>query len=172
MDIGTVNSLSYEDFVDVFGNIVEKCPLVAAAVWSQRPFSNLAQMETAVNDFIDSLTVSGKEGVLRCHPCLAGRELHSGSLTADSREEQRQAGLTSLDPAEAEHLQRLNVQYKQRFGFPFVICARLNDRATIEHRLVERLANEPTQELRLAIEEVKKICRLRLQSLVAWANKL
>ncbi|KAL4660158.1 2-oxo-4-hydroxy-4-carboxy-5-ureidoimidazoline decarboxylase-like [Arapaima gigas] len=172
MDISAVNSLSCEDFVDIFGNIVEKCPLVAAALWSQRPFSTLEHMEVAAAEFIDSLPVPGKEGILRCHPDLASRGLHSGNLTPESTEEQREAGLASLELGEAERLRLLNLQYKRRFGFPFVICARLNDKATIERRLAERMANERARELQVAVDEVKKICGLRLQKLVATASRL
>ncbi|KAG9330029.1 hypothetical protein JZ751_027571 [Albula glossodonta] len=166
MDIAVVNSLSYEQFVEVFGNAVEKCPLVAAAVWSSRPFTSIADIDDAFGHFIDSLPDSGKEGVLRCHPDLAGRDLQSGTLTADSLAEQSQAGLTQLGVAEAERIAVLNSQYKLRFGFPFVICARMNDKTSILQQLSQRLASDHAHELTHAIGEVKRICSLRLQALV------
>ncbi|XP_023658505.2 2-oxo-4-hydroxy-4-carboxy-5-ureidoimidazoline decarboxylase isoform X2 [Paramormyrops kingsleyae] len=170
--IGEVNSLSYEDFLEIFGNVVEKCPLITAAVWSARPFATLADMEARIAEFIDSLPAAGKAGILRCHPDLAGRDLQSGTLTAESEQEQVVAGLRSLEPADATRLRRLNLQYKERFGYPFVICAGLNDRAAILRQLAERFANEPQRELPLAIEEVKKICCLRLRRIVASDIKL
>lgn len=109
---------------------------------------------------------SGKEGILRCHPDLAGRDLQSGSLTRESQEEQSQAGMTTLDSAEILHMYRLNSKYKERFGFPFVICARLNNKAEIVRHLSERLENDRAEERERAIEEVKKICRLRLHNIV------
>ncbi|XP_067107719.1 2-oxo-4-hydroxy-4-carboxy-5-ureidoimidazoline decarboxylase [Osmerus mordax] len=166
MEIGAVNALSYEDFVDVFGNVVEKCPIIVAAVWSRRPFANLLHMEVSINEFIEALPESGKEGILRCHPDLAGRDLQSGTLTEESREEQGHAGLDTLDSAEISHMARLNIEYKLRFGFPFVICARMNNKATILRELSERLKNDRTAELARAIEEVKKICHLRLKTLM------
>ncbi|XP_064180838.1 2-oxo-4-hydroxy-4-carboxy-5-ureidoimidazoline decarboxylase [Anguilla rostrata] len=166
MDIGEVNSLSCEEFVEIFGNVVEKCPLVAAAVWSRRPFNSVSDIEAAIADFIDSMPNSGKEGILRCHPDLAGRDLQRGTLTRESQAEQSQVGLTQLDPAEAAHINALNAQYKLRFGFPFVICARANDRPAILRQLSQRLGNQPARELPLAVEEVKKICHLRLQNLL------
>lgn len=60
MDITAVNSLHYEDFVSVFGNVVEKCPIVAAAVCSQRPFNSLNSLEAAISEFIDALPQSGE----------------------------------------------------------------------------------------------------------------
>ncbi|KAK2859474.1 hypothetical protein Q5P01_004094 [Channa striata] len=166
MDIGAVNALPYDDFVNIFGNVVEKCPVISAAVWSRRPFANLAALEAAVSDFIDALPESGHEGILRCHPDLAGRDLQSGTLTRESRDEQAGAGLDALSSAEARTMGRLNDEYKRRFGFPFVICARLNDKENILRQLSERCANEPAEERARGMEEVKKICRLRLQGLV------
>lgn len=166
MDISAVNALSYEEFVDIFGNVVEKCPIITAAVWSSRPFANQADLEALINEFIEALPESGKEGIVRCHPDLAGRDLQSGTLTVESRKEQGQAGLDTLDASEIAYMARLNEEYKVRFGFPFVICARMNNRATILRELSERLKNERAAELTCAIEEVKKICHLRLKGLL------
>lgn len=63
MDIGAVNDLSYEEFVDVFGNVVERCPVVAAAVWPRRPFRDVGELEAAINHFIDALPQSGTHPV-------------------------------------------------------------------------------------------------------------
>ncbi|TRY76055.1 hypothetical protein DNTS_012275 [Danionella cerebrum] len=166
MDINQVNALTYEGFVHFFGNVVEKCPLVSAAVWSSRPFKDISDIEAHISDFINSLPDSGKEGILRCHPDLAGRDLQSGTLTRESTEEQGQAGMTTLDSAERLLMYRLNSEYKERFGFPFVICARLNSKAEIVRQLSQRLKNERAAELEHAIQEVTKICSLRLNSIV------
>ncbi|XP_026093891.1 2-oxo-4-hydroxy-4-carboxy-5-ureidoimidazoline decarboxylase [Carassius auratus] len=166
MEINAVNALTYEDFVKLFGNVVEKCPLIPAAIWSYRPFKDLADIEAHMREFIHGLPDSGKEGVLRCHPDLAGRDLQSGTLTRESQEEQSRAGMTTLDSAESLHMSSLNTEYKERFGFPFVICARLNSKADIVRQLSERLNNDRATERERAIEEVTKICSLRLRNIV------
>nr|XP_020455666.1 putative 2-oxo-4-hydroxy-4-carboxy-5-ureidoimidazoline decarboxylase [Monopterus albus] len=166
MDIDAINALPCEDFVNIFGNVVEKCPLITAAVWSRRPFANLTALEAAISEFIDALPESGKEGILRCYPDLAGRDLQGDTLTRESREEHARAGLDALSSGEALRMSRLNWEYKVRFGFPFVICARMNDKANILQQLTERCRNERTVERARGIEEVKKISHLRLQSLV------
>lgn len=67
MDISVVNALPYEDFVNIFGNVVEKCPLITAAVWTRRPFTSLNALEAAINEFIDALPESGEvKGFLLC----------------------------------------------------------------------------------------------------------
>ncbi|XP_047423757.1 2-oxo-4-hydroxy-4-carboxy-5-ureidoimidazoline decarboxylase [Mugil cephalus] len=166
MDIATVNELPYEDFVNIFGNVVEKCPIITAAVWSRRPFGSLNALEAAISEFIDALPESGKEGILRCLPDLAGRDLQNGTLTRESREEQARAGMDALSSEEASRMARLNEEYKERFGFPFVICARMNDKENILRQLTERCRSERQVERARGVEEVKKICRLRLQALV------
>ncbi|KAI5627471.1 2-oxo-4-hydroxy-4-carboxy-5-ureidoimidazoline decarboxylase [Silurus asotus] len=166
MDINAVNALSYEDFLEIFGNVIEKCPIIPAAIWIHRPFKSLADIEAHISDFIDSLPESGKEGILRCHPDLAGRELQSGALTRDSQEEQHAAGFTDLRPEEVSHMRSLNSEYKQRFGFPFIICARLSGKRDITRELQRRLGDSREAERVRAIGEVKKICALRLRNLV------
>lgn len=52
--------MDFGEFVDVFGNVIERCPLIAAAVWSQRPFSDLEDLEKHFSAFIDALPQSGK----------------------------------------------------------------------------------------------------------------
>ena len=61
---------------------------------------------------------------------------------------------------------RLNHEYKARFGFPFVICARMNDKDTVLQQLAARRGNAPEVEVTRGVEEVKKICHLRLHALV------
>ncbi|XP_066115051.1 putative 2-oxo-4-hydroxy-4-carboxy-5-ureidoimidazoline decarboxylase isoform X2 [Saccopteryx bilineata] len=206
MDMEKVNSMDFGEFVDVFGNVIERCPLIAAAVWSQRPFSDLDDLEKHFSAFIDALPQSGEkiaryqnisgaqgeeqmadiftgkgqfgldcggkwthpgqEGILRCHPDLAGRELQRGTLTAESQREQSGAGLTHLGAEERRRLAELNARYRARFGFPFVLAARLSDRDAVPRELTRRLRCQPALELRTALGEVKKIGRLRLADLL------
>ncbi|KAM9321385.1 putative 2-oxo-4-hydroxy-4-carboxy-5-ureidoimidazoline decarboxylase [Gastrophryne carolinensis] len=167
MNVQAINCMTYEDFLDIFGNIIEKCPLITAAVWSKRPFPTVQEMEESVYEFIDSLHSSGKEGILRCHPDLAGRDLTRGSLTMESQQEQTRAGLTSLSKEERDRLDLMNSQYKSKFGFPFVICAKKSDKGQIMEEISSRLQNDPAQELLKGIEEVKKICHLRIQDILS-----
>nr|XP_004660037.2 putative 2-oxo-4-hydroxy-4-carboxy-5-ureidoimidazoline decarboxylase [Jaculus jaculus] len=166
MDMQKVNSMDFGEFVDVFGNVIERCPLIAAAVWSQRPFSDLEDLERHFFEFIDTLPRSGQEGILRCHPDLAGRDLQRGTLTAESQREQSGAGLTTLSGDERRRLSELNARYRARFGFSFVLAVRLSDRAAVPEELARRLHQQPEHELRTALGEVKKIGHLRLLDLL------
>ena len=103
---------------------------------------------------------------MRAHPDLAGRLAQAGGLTEASASEQSAAGLDCLSPGEAAEIQRLNDAYKARFGFPFVICARLNAKAAILAAMRARAVNPPEAELSTALDEIAKIARLRLNEAI------
>ena len=59
MTIADVNQLSYEDFIGRFYEIVEHGNLVAAAVWSYRPFSSVDELQDKFATFLDELPIAG-----------------------------------------------------------------------------------------------------------------
>ena len=61
---------------------------------------------------------------------------------------------------------QLNAAYLERFGFPFVICARLNDRRAILEAFRRRLENSREQEIATALKEIDQIAALRLAQIV------
>ncbi|KAI9554590.1 hypothetical protein GHT06_019863 [Daphnia sinensis] len=166
LTISQVNELNYEEFIDLFGNVVEHCSICAAAVWRFRPFRDVYHLHQEICSFVDLLPDTGKEGVLRLHPDLAGRLAELGSLTQESSAEQKAAGLDTMTPEEKQLLKDTNAKYRDKFGFPFVICARQNKKEAILKGIVERLEHSAAEELNIGIEEVKKICMLRLLNIV------
>ena len=80
--------------------------------------------------------------------------------------EQATAGLASLSNEEVRQFETYTAAYRERFGFPFVICARENKKDAILAAFPVRLTNEPLQEIDKALAEIAKIVRLRLLDLV------
>ena len=113
-----------------------------------------------------NVLLTGKEGVLRLHPDLAGRLAAAGALTRESTKEQSAAGLHLMTESERQKMSDLNEKYKQKFGFPFVICARENKKDAILQGLERRLQNSAESEAVTGVNEVKKICHLRLMDIV------
>ena len=71
-----------------------------------------------------------------------------------------------LTADEIASFQNLNRAYRERFGFPFVICARLNKKEAILGGFEKRLKNVREQEIKTALDEIAKIAWLRLQDLI------
>jgi len=100
--------------------------------------------------------------LIRAHPDLVG----NATLTSESQTEQVAAGLGNLSAEEIVQFRRYNEQYRQKFGFPFVICARENKKDAILAAFPQRLKNSPQMEIETALREVFKIAELRLKDLV------
>ena len=106
-------------------------------------------------------TVILQVAILCGHPDLAGRLASANLLTPESSREQREAGLSLLTEAQLQRLRSHNTEYRQRFGFTFIICARENKAAAILKGLDMGLDNTREVEINIGIGEVKKIARLR-----------
>jgi 2-oxo-4-hydroxy-4-carboxy-5-ureidoimidazoline decarboxylase len=161
-----LNAFGRDDFVAALGHLFEHSPWVAAGTYDKRPFRDLDGLDAALCATMRAAPVERQVALVRAHPDLAGRLAQAGKLTESSAREQSAAGLDQLTPAEAAEIQRLNDAYKEKFGFPFVICARLNAKDTILAAMRARSRNTADAELSTALDEIAKIARLRLNEAI------
>ncbi|XP_055542100.1 2-oxo-4-hydroxy-4-carboxy-5-ureidoimidazoline decarboxylase-like [Wyeomyia smithii] len=167
LSLEQLNALSPVEFHKTFENVVECWPEAAIFCSAMAPFRSFESMITVFENYLQRLSNENKLRILRLHPDLAGKLLDIQQLTEESRYEQSCVGLDKLTPADKKRLTKLNDEYKQRFGFPFVICVREASKfETIVNGVSGRIKNNPEAELNIAINEVKKICRLRILQLV------
>lgn len=164
MSIDRVNAMSPTDFVAKFGGIFEHSPWVAER--TRGPFAGVAALHGAMSAVVRAAPRDEQLALIRAHPDLVGRLAREGKLTRESTGEQRAAGLDALSDHEVEQFERYNAAYRERFGFPFIICARLNRKDAILKSFPERLRNTVEQEIATALAEIEKIALLRLRDLV------
>ena len=79
-------------------------------------------------------------------------------------EDERQIALICAHARLAGHA---DAGYRERFGFPFVICAHRQSPDGLVQAYEQRLAHEPELEVAIALDEVVKIIRLRIADLLA-----
>lgn len=162
-----MNALPPSDFHKIFINIVELWSEAAVFVSALSPFHSLEGLIRGFEVYLGQLNPENKLKVLQHHPDLAGKLAESGGLSAESLEEQKQAGLDVLTKVQKKELSEFNEEYKAKFGFPFVICVReTNKLEAILSAIKIRLNNTMEQELEVGINEVKKISRLRVLQIV------
>ena len=161
-----VNNLGFQAFTEKLGSIIENTPLVAATIWSNRPFQSVKALHDTFCMFLTALPPETKAGILRCHPDLAGKLAMMSALSRESTKEQKGAGLLELSDSEREELTTLNHTYKKKFEFPFVICARENKKEAIFSGMRSRLSNDTKTETETGIREVCKIAWYRLVDIV------
>jgi 2-oxo-4-hydroxy-4-carboxy-5-ureidoimidazoline decarboxylase len=162
LNIANVNALERHDFTNTFAAMFEHSPWIAARTAPKRPFRDRAEFFAALCDTVMKASHDEKLCLIRAHPDLVSRDI----LTAESRGEQAGAGLGQLSTAEKERFHSYNEQYREKFGFPFIICARLNKKDAILEAFPVRLQNSPEKELQAALCEIFKIAQFRLQDLV------
>ena len=165
MTLLQLNSLSRDEFVRIVGPVFEHSPWIAEATWSKRPFASVEELHRALCQTVRDASEAQHLALFRAHPDLVGKLALAGQLTKESTGEQASAGLGNLTPEEVVLFQQNNAAYKAKFGFPFVICARLNKKEAILNGFKARLQNSCEQEIQAALIEIFKIAELRLRDL-------
>ncbi len=166
MTLEEVNQLGRSEFVSRFGSVFESSPWVAEGAWRERPFGGLSELHEA---FVRAMHAAPRErrmDLIRAHPDLAGKAAVAGELTPESKGEQASAGLDRLTPQEYEAFTKMNADYRERFGFPMIVCVREHTRDSILQNAESRLENSREEEIEVALGEIAKIARLRLRDLV------
>jgi OHCU decarboxylase len=161
-----LNALDPPDFVAALGGAFEGEPWMVAEAWQARPFASRDALIAALIQSIFDAPVERQVELIRAHPDLVGRAALTGTLTPASAAEQASAGLDRLTPDEIAEFTRLNAAYREKFGFPFVICTRENKKESILAGFAARQANGREQEIATALAEIVKIYRLRLCDIV------
>jgi 2-oxo-4-hydroxy-4-carboxy-5-ureidoimidazoline decarboxylase len=166
MTIDEINALDDAGFVAKFGFLFEHSPWIVAEAARRRPFAEFADMHAALMRVVNDSSDDQRLALLRAHPELAGKAAIDRTLTAESAAEQASAGLDRLTPQEYARFHALNTAYGARFGFPFIICVRLTDKAGILAAMAQRLHNGSETEMATAIDQVGEIVRIRLNELL------
>jgi OHCU decarboxylase len=146
--------------------VFEGSPWIAREAWEERPFGSADGLHAAMVWVVEHSPRAARIELIRAHPDLAGKAAIAGELTPESTREQTAAGLDRLTAEQYERIAWLTAAYRERFGFPFVICAPEHTADSIIAAAGRRLENDPDEEERSALEEIAKIARLRIDDLV------
>ncbi|MCC8684648.1 2-oxo-4-hydroxy-4-carboxy-5-ureidoimidazoline decarboxylase [Xanthomonas campestris] len=162
MSVIDANALDTAAFVARYRALFEHSPWVVERAARRRPFDDVFG---GLMQVVYDASPDDQLALIRAHPELAGKAAIDRTLTAASAAEQASAGLDRLDEDEFNRFHALNHAYRQRFGFPFVICVRLQDKAGILAELQRRLDAPRNDEIATALAEIGKIVHLRLEAL-------
>ncbi len=163
--LAALNAAPQEEFVRVIGPVYEHSPHFARRAVAHRPFADAEHLRHALQQEVNHAPENEQMALIKAHPDLIGRAV----LTSESQGEQSAAGLTDLTAEEVELFRRHNAAYREKFGFPFIICARMNKKDAILEAFPRRLQNDAATEEKTALAEIHKIAALRLHDIL-WAN--
>ena len=162
IDIKKINSLDKSEFLSIFGNVFEKSKWISEKVFDKKPFKNL---DSFVSEIIGMYENSDNETILEIlnlHPELAVEK----KLTTDSELEQSKANLKQCTPEEFDQFKKLNIEYKKKFNFPFIIAVKGKNKNEILNYFRERINNSLDEEFLEAKKQVKKIATFRLEEII------
>ncbi|MBT1159756.1 allantoinase PuuE [Aminobacter anthyllidis] len=161
--------MARDEFVQHFGSIFEHSPWIAERAFEFElgpAHDSAGGVHNALCRAFRSASETERLGVLTAHPDLAGKLAQAKRLTEESTKEQASAGLDALTDAERTRFTQLNATYVDKFGFPFIIAVRDNDKASILKAFETRIANNRDQEFATACKQVERIAWYRLHDLL------
>src|SRR5262249_48264368 len=157
-----VNKLSHAEFVNKLGWIFEHSPWVAERAWRHRPFASIDALHAAMVAEVERAAYADQLTLLCAHPDLGSR----AKLSAASAGEQAGVGLNQLSTSDSDTLQSMNFAYRQKFGFPFLYAVKGSTSDDILLSLVVRMEHDPEEEFHIALFEVARIARFRLDGII------
>ena len=138
-----------------------------AAMVARRPYRTREDLLAVSDGVAHSLGPEDWLEAFAYHPRIGERKsAATASSVAAAWSAGEQAASSTASIATREALALANVEYEQRFGYIFIICALGRSAAEILAELRRRMKNEPDVELAIAASEQRRITRQRLEKLI------
>ena len=163
IDIKKINNLDKSEFLSIFGNVFEKSKWISEKVFDQKPFKDLESFFSEIIGIYENSDNKTILEILNLHPELAVEK----KLTANSEAEQSKANLKECTPEEFNEFKKLNIEYKKKFNFPFIIAVKGKNKNEILVNFRKRIQNDLNKEFFEAKNQVKKIASFRLKDILS-----
>ena len=160
--IDNINNLNKSDFLTIFGNVFEKTDWVAEKVFELKPFKDFNDFSSKMFGLYESAQKKNILIILNSHPELAVAK----KLTHESKLEQAGANLNECTVEEFEEFKKLNLEYKNKFRFPFIIAVKGKNKTEILNNFRQRILNDVESEFKEAKNQVKKIATFRINEII------
>ena len=157
-----INNLDKPDFLTIFGNVFEKSEWISEKVFDLRPFKNFEDLFSKIIGIYENSDKKIILKILNSHPELAVEK----KLTTNSKNEQKNANLNECTNDEYNEFKKLNIEYKKKFDFPFIIAVKGKNKNEILNYFRERINNSLEEEFLEAKKQVKKIATFRLEEII------
>ena len=160
---------SQQAFMEVFKGLYEHSPWVAEQAYvntkQDNLYNDLEHFHTLLCKTMLAADNGAHDALICSHPILAGKKAQQNDLTHFSTSEQQSAGLSSCSADEISLFQKLNCQYKDKFGFPFIMAIKEKNKSEIKAGFSDRQSNSIEQEKNNALTEINKIAWLKIKEI-------
>ena len=156
-----LNSLSETEFTSIFGSVFEKSEWIANEAFKQKPFKNSQDLMDKMINIYNDCSKQRIVEIFNLHPKLAIEK----NLTNFSSKEQSGAQLDTCTNEEFLEFEKLNLNYKKKFDFPFIIAVKGKNKNDILNDFRTRIENDYQTEFNEAKVQVIKIALYRLNEI-------
>ena len=134
-----------------------------------RPFTNETELKEKAIELFRNCTKEDWLEAFSHHAKLGDRSKmkNSDRKNMTEWEKQEQAGTAAANDAILDKLEKANVDYENKFGFIYLLCATGKSASVMLGSLYERLPNDLHKEIGIAMEEQNKITKLRIEKLLS-----
>tara|TARA_B100001109_G_scaffold138110_1_gene112284 strand:- start:592 stop:1092 length:501 start_codon:yes stop_codon:yes gene_type:complete len=157
-----INLLTKKEFLTIFGTIFEKSEWIANETFELKPFKNSEDLINKMMDIYENTSNQKIIDIFKLHPKLAIEK----KLTSFSSNEQADAKLTTCTKEELKEFKNLNINYEEKFKFPFIIAVKGKNKNEILDNFKKRIKNNLQEEFNEAKIQVKKIALFRLKDVL------
>ena len=137
------------------------------AMLSRRPFGSVEALLAAADETWLAAGAADREEAFSHHPRIGERHAAAPvSAAAQASSANEQGAAARADRATRAALAEANRAYERRFGRIYLVCAAGRSAEDLLADIETRMQNDPERERAVAVEEQRKITRLRLRALV------
>ena len=134
----------------------------ASAMVALRPVGSVIELSEAADGAWAKMTEPDWMEAFACHPCIGERKSEQAFAKSAAWSWQEQSSVAAAATTILAKLAEGNAQYKERFGFTYIVCATGKTADEMLTILKRRLANDRSAELREAAEQQRQITQIRL----------
>jgi len=166
MTLDQINKANSEQIYSLFENCC------CAPNWIQkmidaRPFANKAALLEASEKSFAQLVEADYLTAFEGHPQIGNLEtLAKKYANTSGSASHEQSGMSAAQKSVLEEMQALNIEYLERFGFIFIVCASGKSAQEMLDLIKSRINNDRQSELTIAGNEQAKITKIRLEKLL------
>lgn len=142
----------------------------AKAVLAHRPYASEDHLQEASRHAWNNLSQDSWQATFRSHTRLGTSRREEGLAARWTRREQKV--LSDTGEELLRELRGLETRYRNKHGFPFVVCFDGRTVVQLKEELKTRLAHETDQEVFEAAEEQMRITERRLRKALVEAKTM
>jgi OHCU decarboxylase len=134
---------------------------------AKRPFPSREDLLRSADEIWNQLGRKDWLEAFAHHPRIGEKKSEKPQgVKAEKWSKHEQAGVKEADDSVRDELARINHEYDVRFGYIYIVCASGKSAEELLAMAQERMKNDPEVEIGVAVEEQRKITRLRLERLI------